>query len=168
MGVGLSKDKIKYHTFGCKVNTYDTGLIQKNLSNLTADKKIHILNTCAVTAEATKDALRLTKKLKKTDPDSMVVVTGCSAQIDKNIFENENSVDLLIGNSHKEEIKDILEKHLLGLSEERFFHKNIFRKYSLGDGGGVEENHSRSFLKIQDGCNSFCSFLCDPAHQRKK
>lgn len=175
MGDGLSNidDLIQYHTFGCKVNTYDTGLIQKNLKELDlkkvkdGQKRIHILNTCAVTAEATKDAVRLTRRLKKNDPNSIVVVTGCSAQIDKKDFEMENSVDLLVANSHKEELKEILQKKIDGVEMESFYHKNIFRKSSMGEGGGIEENHSRSFLKIQDGCDSFCSFCVIP-HTRGK
>lgn len=165
---------IEFHTFGCKVNTYDTGLIQKDLKNLdtqklinTRGKKIHILNTCAVTAEATKDAVRLTRRLKKKDPKSIVVVTGCSAQIDKKYFESEDSVDLLVANSHKEELKDLLQKKINGENLEKFYHKNIFKKSSMGKGGGIEENHSRSFLKIQDGCDSFCSFCVIP-HTRGK
>ncbi len=168
-----SKDSVQYHTFGCKVNTYDTGLIQKDLKGLNlkdvklSGKKIHILNTCAVTAEATKDAVRLTRRLKKADPDSIVVVTGCSAQVDKKDFELEPSVDLLIANSHKEEFKEILQKKINGAEMEKFYHKSIFKKSSMGEGGGIEENHSRSFLKIQDGCDSFCSFCVIP-HTRGK
>jgi len=158
----------KYHTFGCKVNTYDTGLIQKNLTDLKLkDKKIHILNTCAVTREATKDAVRLTRKLKKNNPDSIVVVTGCAAQIDKKDFELLDSVDLLVGNSHKDELGDLIQKKIDGAELEKFYHKNIFRKSSMGEGGGLEDNHSRSFLKIQDGCDSFCSFCVIP-HTRGK
>ncbi len=168
----LSSD-IQYHTFGCKVNTYDTGLIQKNLKELDTEKvsgtkkKIHILNTCAVTAEATKDAVRLTRRIKRDNPEAIVVVTGCSAQIDKQDFELEDSVDLLVANSHKEELKDLLQKKVNGEELEKFYHKNIFRKSSMGEGGGIEENHSRSFLKIQDGCDSFCSFCVIP-HTRGK
>ncbi|MGH1468800.1 MAG: tRNA (N(6)-L-threonylcarbamoyladenosine(37)-C(2))-methylthiotransferase MtaB [Bdellovibrionales bacterium] len=173
----MSKDDlnsdVQYHTFGCKVNTYDTGLIQKNLKGLDTEKvsgtkkKIHILNTCAVTAEATKDAVRLTRRIKRDNPEAIVVVTGCSAQIDKKDFELEDSVDLLVANSHKEELKDLLQKKVNGENLEKFYHKNIFRKSSMGEGGGIEENHSRSFLKIQDGCDSFCSFCVIP-HTRGK
>ena len=168
---GFQTDKTtspEYHTFGCKVNTYDTGLIQKDLKDLDLkNAKVHILNTCAVTREATKDAIRLTRKLKKNDPDSLVVVTGCAAQIDKKDFELLDSVDLLVGNSHKEDLKNLIQKKIEGESLEKFYHKNIFRKSSMGEGGGLEDNHSRSFLKIQDGCDSFCSFCVIP-HTRGK
>jgi len=167
----LESSSVNYHTFGCKVNTYDTGLIQKNLKDLNLEnlknQKVHILNTCAVTREATKDAIRLTRKLKKNDPNSLVVVTGCSAQIDKKDFELLDTVDLLVGNSHKDELKGLLQQKIDGAELEKFYHKNIFKKSSMGEGGGLEDNHSRSFLKIQDGCDSFCSFCVIP-HTRGK
>lgn len=184
---------ITYHTFGCKVNTYDTGLIQKNLKDLKAPSDyesldrsqsqksqnghkglsenktsflktphIHILNTCAVTRTASKEAVKLTKKIKKNDPNAFVVVTGCSAQIDKEMFDLSEAVDLLVGNSHKEELKSLIQKKIEGVKLEKFYHKNIFKQSTLGEGGGLEESHSRAFLKIQDGCNSFCSFCVIP------
>lgn len=171
---------ITYHTFGCKVNTYDTGLIQKslkdlkspeslkgeNLKNIKASSRnpppIHILNTCAVTRSASKEAVKLTRKIKKNDPQAFVVVTGCSAQIDKEMFDLSEAVDLLVGNSHKDELKNLIQKKIEGVELEKFYHKNIFKQSTLGEGGGLEESHSRSFLKIQDGCNSFCSFCVIP------
>lgn len=168
-GAGLSNNEsIKYHTFGCKVNTYDTGLIQKSLKSIEEKKieefgrPIHILNTCAVTAEATKDAVRLTRKIKRDEPTAFVVVTGCSAQIDKEDFDISDTVDLLVGNSHKENLQELILKKIEGQSLEKFYHKNIFKQSSLGEGGGLEDRHTRSFLKIQDGCNSFCSFCVIP------
>ena len=153
---------LEYYTFGCKVNTYDTGLIQKELKDLKIDRKVHILNTCAVTKEATKEAVKLSRRLKKDNPKSLVVVTGCSAQIDKKMFDLDNSVDLLVANSHKDQLKHLLKRKIEGEELEKFYHKNIFKQSTLGEGGGLEESHSRSFLKIQDGCNSFCSFCVIP------
>ena len=88
----------KVHTFGCKVNTYDSSLIAQNMNqqgfkaldsktnpnidpkfDTKADPRIHVLNTCAVTAEATKEAVKLARRLKSKDPFCTVVVTGCAA-----------------------------------------------------------------------------------------
>ncbi len=153
---------ITTHTFGCKVNTYDTGLIERDLGGLKSEeRRIHILNTCAVTAEATKEAVRLTKKLKKNNPDDLIVVTGCASQVDTQKFEDLNEVDLIVANSHKSELRNLIEKRLRG--EATKVHKsNIFRNEKLGLGGGLESHHSRIFLKIQDGCNSFCSYCVIP------
>lgn len=163
--------KFQTHTFGCKVNTYDSGLIERNLSlNGFARKpgseeeapRIHVLNTCAVTAEATKEAVKTIRKLKNQDPNCTVVVTGCSAQVDTEQFANLAGADLVVANSHKSQLPEILKNFLGGKRDERIFKSNIFRKEDLESEGGIESTHTRSFLKIQDGCNSFCSFCIIP------
>lgn len=158
------------HTFGCKVNTYDTGLIQKNLSvngmraDLTRKKTnaVHVLNTCAVTAEATQQAVRLIRKIKSKEPLATVVVTGCAAQVDTGAFENLPGADLVVANSHKGMLPHIIDQYFKKDSLQKVFKSNIFRKDDLESGGGVEGSHTRSFLKIQDGCNSFCTFCIIP------
>jgi threonylcarbamoyladenosine tRNA methylthiotransferase MtaB len=155
------------HTFGCKVNTYDSGLIQKNLNsaaNLKLDPsvKVHVLNTCAVTAEATKEAVRMIRRIKAKEPFSTIVVTGCAAQVDTGAFENLPGADLVVANSHKGLLPQILDQYFKGDREQKVFKSNIFRKEDLEMGGGVESSHTRSFLKIQDGCNSFCTYCIIP------
>lgn len=157
----------KIYTFGCKVNTYDSGLMEKNLkrwgvSEQWNQQRIHILNTCAVTAEATKEAVKSIRRLKIKDPFCKVVVTGCSAQVDTQVYENLPGADLVIANSHKNFLPEIIEKYLKGEIKEKVFKSNIFRKEDLEAGGGKESHHTRSFLKIQDGCNSFCSYCIIP------
>lgn len=157
----------KLYTFGCKVNTYDSGLMEKNLQRWGfnehwKNRGIHILNTCAVTAEATKEAVKSIRRLKAKDPFCTVVVTGCSAQVDTNIFESMKIADLIIANSHKSFLPEIVEKYLKGEIKEKVFKSNIFRKEDLEAGGGQESHHTRAFLKIQDGCNSFCSYCIIP------
>ena len=153
------------HTFGCKVNTYDSGLIQKNLKHNgfepTASGQVHILNTCAVTAEATKEAVKTIRKIKAKDPLATVVVTGCAAQVDTGAFENLSGADLVVANSHKGLLPSIIEQYFKG-EKQKVFKSNIFRKDDLEAGGGVEESHTRAFLKIQDGCNSFCTYCIIP------
>ena len=86
------------HTFGCKVNTYDSGLIQKNFKQselkLNPNVKVHVLNTCAVTAEATKEAVRTIRRIKAKEPFATVIVTGCGAQVDTEAFRNLPGADL--------------------------------------------------------------------------
>jgi threonylcarbamoyladenosine tRNA methylthiotransferase MtaB len=165
--------KYQTHTFGCKVNTYDTGLIQKNLlrggfvHTLAQEKpedqpRIHVLNTCAVTAEATKEAVKLIRRLKVQDPFCTIVVTGCAAQVDTDQFQNLLGADLVVANSHKSQLPEILNDYFKGNLQHKVFKSNIFKKEDLEQEGGVESSHTRSFLKIQDGCNSFCSFCIIP------
>lgn len=154
------------HTFGCKVNTYDSGLIQKNLGGaslkLDPNVKIHVLNTCAVTAEATKEAVRTIRRIKSKEPLATVVVTGCAAQVDTESFKNLPGADLVVANSHKGLLPQILDQYFKGELKEKVFKSNIFRKEDLEMGGGEEKSHTRSFLKIQDGCNSFCTYCIIP------
>jgi len=160
--------EFEFHTFGCKVNTYDTGLLQNRLKDSTAavdsQKKIHIINSCAVTAEATTEALRKARQLKRQDPNSVIVLTGCSAQVDPTLVDIAKEVDLVVANSHKTEIRNIIQSYLSAelKTTQKVFRSNIFRKEDLEPGGGVEKNHTRSFLKVQDGCNSFCTFCVIP------
>jgi len=177
------------HTYGCKVNTYDTGLLQKRLESkghtaVDAKKvaeatlsgstdlsgfglgarrpRIHIMNTCAVTAEATREAARTVRRLKSKDPFSTVVITGCGAQVDGETFDVLPGADLVVANSHKGFLEDLLDKHFAGTLESKVFRSNIFRKEDAEAGGGIEAGHTRAFLKIQDGCNSFCTYCVIP------
>lgn len=191
------------HTFGCKVNTYDSGLIEKNLKSFGVNKlfaredfgsspisnanlnlnedtnsittsnsnsqsttihqpRVHILNTCAVTQEATKEAVKTVRRLKSKDPFCKVIITGCSAQVDTGSFENLPGVDLVVANSHKSFLPEIIDQYYKGEIKDKVFKSNIFKKEDLEVGGGTESQHTRSFLKIQDGCNSFCTYCIIP------
>ncbi|MES2965901.1 MAG: tRNA (N(6)-L-threonylcarbamoyladenosine(37)-C(2))-methylthiotransferase MtaB [Bdellovibrionota bacterium] len=179
------------HTYGCKVNTYDTGLLQKRFESkghraIASDVKatspssdeqvdgfggfglgirvprIHVLNTCAVTAEATREAAKAVRRIKSKDPFSTVVVTGCGAQVDGAVFDELPGADLVVANSHKGSLESLLDQHFKGELQTKVFRSNIFRKDDLEAGGGVEMGHTRAFLKIQDGCNSFCTYCVIP------
>ncbi|MCB0412408.1 MAG: MiaB/RimO family radical SAM methylthiotransferase, partial [Bdellovibrionales bacterium] len=153
-------------TFGCKVNSYDTGLLQKRLQSRgwswsKTEPNIHVLNTCAVTGEATKEALRRIRKIKARHPEALVVVTGCAAQVDTDQLSNLSAADLIIANSHKGRLEEIVDRYYKG-DRQRVFKSNIFKKEELEAGGGVRLHHTRSFLKIQDGCDSFCTYCVIP------
>lgn len=154
------------HTFGCKVNSYDSSLLEKALESKGFFQqevpKVHILNTCAVTAEATQAARKQIRKLKRDQPDSMVVVTGCAAQVDTDKFEPIKEADLIIANSHKMQLVEIISQKLRGENSERIYKSNIFKKLDFEPGGGTEKAKTRTFLKIQDGCNSFCTYCVIP------
>lgn len=162
-------DRLKWNmvTFGCKVNTYDSGLLQQRLKARAEfaapdEAQVHLLNTCAVTQEATREALRVSRRLKSHYPNSYVVITGCAAQVDTEQFEKESAVDLVVANSHKSELEKLVEQLRTGRLEGKVFKSNIFKKEDLEAGGGLEDSRTRSFLKIQDGCNSFCTFCVIP------
>jgi threonylcarbamoyladenosine tRNA methylthiotransferase MtaB len=156
------------HTYGCKVNTYDSGLLQQRLTRAGFENetgttpRVHILNTCAVTAEATKQAVKDARRIRSREPLATIVLTGCAAQVDGATLDHVPGVDLVVANSHKGELERILDQFFKGEIKERVFRSNIFKKDDLEAGGGIENDHTRTFLKIQDGCNSFCSYCVIP------
>jgi threonylcarbamoyladenosine tRNA methylthiotransferase MtaB len=159
--------KFQLHTYGCKVNTYDSGLLQSRLGRQgftlsASEPQVHILNTCAVTKEATREAVKTARRLKAKDPLALVVVTGCAAQVDTEEFTHVPGVDLVVANSHKGQLEDLIRAYYRGDLKERVHKSNIFKKEDLEAGGGEEQEHTRSFLKIQDGCNSFCTYCVIP------
>ena len=163
----VSDLSFRIHTFGCKVNTYDSGLLQKRLSGggftlQRENPRVHILNSCAVTKEATREAVKTARRLKARDPHALVVVTGCAAQVDTEEFQHIPGIDLVVANSHKGQLEELIRRYYAGTLRERIHKSNIFKKEDLEAGGGVENEHTRSFLKIQDGCNSFCTFCVIP------
>lgn len=140
-------------------------MLQKRLEKsgflMDGDSPIYILNTCAVTAEATQEAVKEVKRIKKKDPSSIVVVTGCAAQVDTTKFE-ESPVDLIVANSHKGLMESLIKQYINGELTQKVFKSNIFRKEDLEADGDLEAGHTRAFLKIQDGCNSFCTYCVIP------
>lgn len=154
------------HTFGCKVNTYDSGLLEKNLAQSAANNhqhgKVHVINSCAVTQEATKEAVKLARRIKAKDPFAVVVATGCAAQVDADILESSPAIDLIVANSHKGQLPSLIDLYFKRQLDQKVWRSNIFKKDDLEAGGGLDPHHRRAFLKIQDGCNSFCSFCIIP------
>ena len=175
--------KYSIKTFGCKVNTYDSSLIQNNLDEKSwteqalkdSEKAVHVVNTCAVTEEAVKEAQRWIRRYRKNHPQNPIVVTGCAAQVETERFSSLKEVDLVVGNSHKSELAHIIASNFNKVNyerksesirppsaEEKTFKSSIFKKSDLEKEGGLESGHTRLFLKIQDGCDSFCTFCIIP------
>lgn len=153
------------HTFGCKVNTYDTSLLEEQFKNSltpSQDPDIYIFNTCAVTHEAIKKAQKQIRKIKMQRPHTKIIVTGCGAQVDTNQFSTLRDVDLIVANSHKGKLKECISLLMAGEIQQRVLKSNIFKKQDLEFGGGLKSGRTRAFLKIQDGCNSFCTYCVIP------
>ena len=197
------------HTFGCKLNTYDTSWLQQHLGShgfalrhLNDQPDVVLLNTCAVTEQAVREALRYVRRIKKQHPKAFVVLTGCAAQVDSATLARQQGVDLVVGNSHKNYLAQLIKQNLqnsLSPTEAPVFKSNIFksdlqtplefttRRATRADsekvklaksssakassaatdfanfgGVGLQADRTRAFLKIQDGCNSFCTFCIIP------
>ncbi len=158
------KPTIQIKTFGCKVNYYDSLLIKEQLKDLALNqaRRITILNTCAVTAQAGRDARKEAEKIKRLNPNSLVVATGCGAQVETKLYESAPAVDLVVGQSDKKKLAGIL-KNYFPRQKNKTFKSNIFKSSSVFSGlAAPDPDRTRAFLKIQDGCDSFCSFCIIP------
>ena len=159
--------KYSVKTFGCKVNTYDTSLIQQQMKSISFKEtdspsaQFHVVNTCAVTETAVAESLRWIRRYRRKNPKTKIVVTGCGVQTELNRYSQSQEVDLIIANSHKHKMANIL-KNYSAVQSERVFHSNIFKNTDKGEGGQVESHRTRLFLKIQDGCSQFCTFCIIP------
>ena len=165
--------KISVVTLGCKVNQYDTAVLlnqlpkSKSTKNQNFDDKadIYVIDTCTVTHKADSEARNYIYRAKRKNPDAVVVVTGCYAQVSSEELSALNEVDYIVGNSHKSQ--SLLKIIIDGKPQEQpeILISDIFkekkRKY---DTPGIDyfPDRTRAFLKVQDGCNFACTFCIIP------
>jgi len=155
-------NKVAFHTFGCKLNYSETSSIsrifKKNGFKATSidDKPDEvIINTCSVTENADKKCKDLIKKINKVSPSSKITVVGCYAQLKPKKISNFNGVNKVLGIKEKFEFKNYLSSNKKIIRQEIKETRDFNLSYSVGD-------RTRSFLKIQDGCNFGCSFCTIP------
>ena len=156
---------VALHNLGCKVNAYELEVMQQKLQDrgykivpFDSDADIYIVNTCTVTNIADRKSRQMLHRAKHKNPDAVVVAVGCFVQAGE---ENrmDDCIDLAVGNQHKKDIVEILEEHTADAS-------------AVTDIGAVREyeemrmeqstEHTRAYIKIQDGCNQFCSYCIIP------
>ncbi len=159
---------VAFYTLGCKLNFSETSTISRQLSEVgyaktDFDKKadLYIINTCSVTENANRECRRIIRKAKKTAPHSKVIVTGCYAQLKPKEIASINGVDMVLGANEKFNTPNFLEKK----KEQIIFDTNLenldyHSSFSLND-------RSRSFLKIQDGCDYPCTYCTIPLARGK-
>ena len=154
-----------FSTLGCKVNTFETELIAQKLAGKkycrvdnVAQADLYVVNTCTVTAEADRQARQIVRRAVKRNPDAWIVVTGCYAQINPEACSSIPGVDLVVGNSQKLAIPDLL-KDLYDGALPSVLMKDIDKEISLPDEllQGFD-GHSRAFVQIQQGCDQGCTF----------
>lgn len=163
-----NKEKVALTTLGCKVNQYESAALAEDLFqrgfalvSFRSPADVYIINTCTVTASSDFQARQLIRRAKRTNPQAKIIVTGCYAQVAATDIAALPGVNLVVGNSHKHTIPDLLEKSVINsnstLSNDIFQQKH-FCAMPLANFSG----RTRAFLKIQDGCNSFCSYCIVP------
>jgi len=157
---------VGFHTFGCKLNYSETSSISRIFKeNGFKNKSIYnnpdniVINTCSVTENADKKCKDLIKKIKKHSPDSKVTVVGCFAQLKPNSIKNIKGVDKVIGTKEKFNFDSYL-------SNESVIHSEISQSKEFNSSFSIDDR-TRSFLKIQDGCNYGCSFCTIPLARGK-
>ena len=156
--------KFKIITLGCKVNAYESEVIKEKLlsdnfeeNNDTPD--VVILNTCSVTNTADSKSLKTLRRIKRENPKSIFVVCGCSVQNNKESFENIGA-DIIIGNKEKSKIVDLIKDFIKNNKE----YENVgdMQNTYFEDMQIDSFNHVRAYIKIQDGCNNYCSYCIIP------
>ena len=166
----ISNKKAAFCTLGCKVNQYETESIKKQLSDLGYDEvnfddkaDVYIVNSCTVTTIADRKTRNMLRRAKKNNADSIVIATGCYAQTNAEDLEAIEEIDYVIGNSDKSGIINLINNIEAEKTSQRVIHKNIFdaKEYEELEFSTLREM-SRAYIKIQDGCNNFCSYCKIP------
>lgn len=158
--------KFNIVTFGCKVNQYESNLMKERMlsSNFfyvenISEANIIVVNTCSVTNVADKKCLKMIRRIKREYPNSILVVAGCSSQNKQEIYENLD-IDILIGNKDKSKIDILLKEYIK--THKRYVKFYNDRKLDFEDMLISDYNHIRAFIKIEDGCDNFCSYCIIP------
>ena len=161
--------KVALHNLGCKVNAYEVEAMQQLLEEAGYEivpfhekADVYIINTCSVTNIADRKSRQMLHRAKKQNPDAVVVAAGCYVQAAAEELKADLAVDVIIGNNKKQDLVPILEEyfkdksdssHVIEISETHEYERLSIHKIA---------DHTRAFLKIQDGCNQFCSYCIIP------
>jgi threonylcarbamoyladenosine tRNA methylthiotransferase MtaB len=160
---------VAFHNLGCKVNTYEIEMMQQNarkagweIVEFTQKADIYVINTCSVTNIADRKSRQMLHKAKKNNPKAIVVAVGCYAQTDTKGALADDAVDIVIGNNHKEKLIDIINEyektHVKRAVVDDISSPIKYEDYSIE---GSSER-TRVDIKIQDGCDQFCTFCIIP------
>ena len=162
---------VAIHSLGCKVNSYEAESMEQLLKQagytivpfdekITAD--IYIINTCSVTNIADRKSRQMLHKSKKINPDAIVVAAGCYVNADTKKAAEDNAVDIVLGNNCKINIVEALENYYKDKNNSEmvvdFKEKQEYEELKLDE----VSTHTRAYIKIQDGCNQFCSYCIIP------
>ena len=163
--------KAALHNLGCKVNAYETEAMQQMLEEagyeivpFSEKADVYVINTCSVTNMADRKSRQMLHRAKKLNPDAAVVAAGCYVQTKENEAKCDEAIDILIGNNQKKELVERLDAFFAGRGEkveavvDINHEKQAFEELTLDHAA----EHTRAFIKVQDGCNQFCSYCIIP------
>lgn len=170
---------VALHNLGCKVNSYEIEVMQQKLQEsgysivpFDSMADIYIVNTCTVTNIADRKSRQMLHRAKQLNPKAIVVAVGCYVQTGREALEKDESIDLCVGNNRKKDIVDILEEYfrehpdgesdvsktLCGTTVLDINHTDEYEEMQLRQ----TAEHTRAYIKIQDGCNQFCTYCAIP------
>ena len=161
--------KAAFHNLGCKVNSYETEAMQQLLEDAGYEivpfregADVYIINTCSVTNVADRKSRQMLHRAKKMNPSAAVVAVGCYVQAAGAELKKDEAVDLIVGNNQLKDLVQILDDYFTD-------HENSGEILDIGHSQEYEElhirriaDHTRAFIKVQDGCNQFCSYCIIP------
>ena len=160
--------KVAFCTLGCKVNQYETNAMEQKflqagyqIKNFNEKADIYIINTCTVTNMSDKKSRQMIRKAKQLNKNAIVVAVGCYVQTAKEELENIKELDLILGNNEKKDIVQYVEKHQNGIMQIKYndvLHQDEYDEY----GFVTHIEQTRAIVKVQDGCDRFCSYCAIP------
>lgn len=161
---------VAFLTLGCKVNSYETEAMQKlfededyQVVDFDSKADVYVVNTCTVTNIADRKSRQMLHRARKLNENATVIAVGCYVQAAKDVLEQDDAIDIVIGNNKKNKIIDILKEYNQGknIEDEAVIDLSIEAKYEPLMIESVTEK-VRAYIKIQDGCNQFCSYCIIP------
>ena len=160
---------VALHNLGCKVNAYEMDVMQQRLREkgyqivpFDEPADIYIVNTCTVTNIADRKSRQMLHRARRQNPDAVVVAVGCYVQAGGEAVQQDDAVDIVIGNNRKKDLVDILDDYFRSGAGRRevidIGHTDEYEEMTLTE----TAEHTRAYIKIQDGCNQFCSYCIIP------
>lgn len=159
-----NKRKVAFFTLGCKVNQYETnGMAQRLMDKyevVEPEEKadIYIINTCSVTNMSDRKSRQMIRRAKEMNKDAFVIVVGCYAEVAKEEIEKIDEVDLVLGNHQKANIDKYIEAYFDGKN----INDTVIENYFYDFGSITYTEKTRAVIKVQDGCNNFCTYCIIP------
>lgn len=157
--------RVAFYTLGCKVNSYDTQamseLFEQNgysIVDFNAEADYYIVNTCTVTHLGDKKSRQMLRRAKRKNPEALVIATGCYAQVAPEKLEEIPEVDLIVGTKNRDQILSIIEDRNERVYVEDFNVHEDFDNFNISK----NNEHTRAYIKIQDGCRQFCTYCIVP------
>ena len=164
--------KVSFYTLGCKVNQYETNAMAQKFKeagyeivDMNEDiSDICIVNTCTVTNMSDRKSRHSLRRVKEKNPSAIIAAVGCYAQVAKNDLEKMSEIDIVLGNEEKANIVQYVEKFMENKNENKLIEiEDIATKKEFEDMGQITYTEkTRAFIKVQDGCNQFCSYCIIP------